>query len=137
MPRCHAPRRFAALATAVVVVVLVATPALAGTGQRAKPGGRVTPQVSVVITSVSPDFARRKGTVTVCGTIGNANQIVSTQLKLEDVSLAVSKTAATVSVGNSSDLNVTLTSANGFSDQFSFACMNLPAGMNFGTEENF
>ena len=68
-------------------------------------------------------------TVIVSGTMGSGTQTVSTQLKLEDAALAVSKTAATVSVGSSTDVNVTLTSANGFSDQFTFSCMNLPAGM--------
>jgi hypothetical protein len=67
--------------------------------------------------------------VTVSGTMGGGTQTVSTQLKLEDAALAVSKTAATLSVGASTDVNVTLTSANGFSDQFTFSCMNLPAGM--------
>jgi hypothetical protein len=102
--------------------VLPPGPACTLDGQRIAPGPtafQVDPK-----TASPADF-----TVTVSGTMGSETQTVSSQLKLEDVSLAVSKTAATVSVGASTDINVTLTSANGFSDQFTFACMNLPAGM--------
>jgi uncharacterized protein DUF6049 len=83
MPRCHAPRRLAAVATAVVVVVLVAVPALAATGQRGEHSRRVTPQVSLVITSVSPDFAQPKDTVTVSGTVANPTASPMTGLSVQ------------------------------------------------------
>jgi uncharacterized protein DUF6049 len=83
MPRCHAPRRLAALATAVVVAVLVAAPALAATGQRGEHSRRVTPQLSLVITSVSPDFAQPKDTVTVSGTVTNPTASAMTGLSVQ------------------------------------------------------
>lgn len=83
MPRCHAPRRLAAVATAVVVVVLVAAPALAATGQRGEHGRRVAPQASLVITSVSPDFAQPKDTVTVSGTVTNPTASAMTGLSVQ------------------------------------------------------
>src|SRR5581483_5084017 len=83
MPRCHVPRRLAAVATAVVVVALVAAPALAATGHRGEPSRRVTPQVSVVITSVTPDFAQPKDTVTVSGTVTNPTASTMTGLSVQ------------------------------------------------------
>jgi hypothetical protein len=50
-------------------------------------------------------------------------------LNIEDATIALSKTADTVSVGNSTSVNVSLTSVNGFSDQFSFTCPDAPAGI--------
>jgi hypothetical protein len=84
MPRRHAPRRLAALATAVVVVVLgAAAPAVAATGQRDTPGARVTPQVSVEITSVSPTYAQPKDTVTVSGMVTNPTSSAMSGLSVQ------------------------------------------------------
>jgi hypothetical protein len=42
---------------------------------------------------------------------------------------SVSPASATVSVGSSANFNVTLNSQNGFTDQFTFSCPNIPAGV--------
>jgi subtilisin family serine protease len=42
---------------------------------------------------------------------------------------SVSPSAATVSVGNSANFNVTLNSQNGYTDQFTFSCPTAPAGV--------
>src|SRR6266403_2156578 len=66
---------------------------------------------------------------TVSGASSRVSHSASAQLKIEDATIAMSKTAATVSVGSSTNVNVTLTSSNGFTDQFTFACLNAPAGV--------
>ena len=65
----------------------------------------------------------------VTGTSSGVSRTAAAQLKIEDATIAISKTAATVKVGSSTNVNVTLTSSNGFTDQFTFACLNAPAGV--------
>ena len=67
--------------------------------------------------------------ITVTGTSSGVSHGTSAQLKIEDATMAISKTAATVNVGSSTNANVTLTSLNGFTDQFTFSCLGAPVGM--------
>jgi len=67
--------------------------------------------------------------ITVTGTSSGVSHGTSAQLKIEDATIAISKTAATVNVGSSTNANVTLTSLNGFTDQFTFSCLGAPVGM--------
>jgi subtilisin family serine protease len=67
--------------------------------------------------------------VTVSGTGLGVTHNASAQLKIEDATLAVSSTSATIPVGSSTSINVALNSLNGFTDQFNFACLNAPAGV--------
>jgi hypothetical protein len=53
----------------------------------------------------------------------------SASLKIEDATISLSKTSSTVSAGGSATLNLSLSSVNGFTDQFTFTCPNLPVGM--------
>src|SRR5579859_7256753 len=63
---------------------------------------------------------------------GNGFGVVHTAsavLKIEDATIGLSKTSDTVCVGNSTNINVTMNSLNGFTDQFTFSCPTLPAGL--------
>ena len=66
---------------------------------------------------------------TVTGTSVGVSHSASAQLRIENAALTLSKTSATVPVGSSTNVNVTLTSANGFTDQFTFSCPSVPAGV--------
>lgn len=66
---------------------------------------------------------------TVTGSALGVTHSAAANLKIEDVTISLSKTADTVSVGSSTKVNVTLTSSNGFTDQFAFSCLNAPAGI--------
>jgi subtilisin family serine protease len=71
------------------------------------------------------------GSYTVNITANGAGVIhtATAQLSIENATISVSKTSATIAVGSSTTLNVSLTSLNGYSDQFFFSCPNLPAGL--------
>jgi hypothetical protein len=68
-------------------------------------------------------------TFIVTGSSSGTSHSASAQLKIEDASLMLSKTSATVPAGSSTDVNVTLNSLNGFGDQFTFVCLNPPSGV--------
>ena len=50
-------------------------------------------------------------------------------LHVQGATGAVSPTSANLAVGGSANFNVSLNSANGYSDQFTFSCPNAPAGI--------
>lgn len=66
---------------------------------------------------------------TVTGSSSGVTHSASGQFNIEDATLALSATSATVNVGSSTNLSVTLNSSNGLSDQFTFSCLKLPAGV--------
>ena len=68
-------------------------------------------------------------TITVSGTGLGVTHKASAQLKIEDATISVSSTSATVPVGGSASINVSLSSLNGFTDNFNFACLNAPVGV--------
>jgi hypothetical protein len=65
----------------------------------------------------------------VTGTSLGVSHGTSVALKIEDASIGLSKVADTVSVGNSTAINVSMNSLNGFTDQFAFSCPSLPTGL--------
>jgi hypothetical protein len=71
------------MATAVVAVVLSAAPAVAATGQRHEPRHRAAARASVEITSVTPDFAQPKDTITVSGVVTNPTTAALTGLSVQ------------------------------------------------------
>lgn len=50
-------------------------------------------------------------------------------LHVQGATGVVSPTSANLAVGGSKNFNVSLTSANGYSDQFTFSCPNAPSGV--------
>jgi len=67
--------------------------------------------------------------ITVTGTSSGVSHGTSAQLKIEDATIAISRLPATISVGNSTNVNVTLTSLNSSANQFTFSCLGAPLGM--------
>jgi hypothetical protein len=53
----------------------------------------------------------------------------SAVIHIQGAQAALSPPNASVSVGGSATFNATLTSQNGFTDQFTFSCLGLPAGV--------
>jgi hypothetical protein len=67
--------------------------------------------------------------INVTGTALGVSHGTSVALKIEDASIGLSKVADTVSVGNSTSINVSMNSLNSFTDQFAFSCPSLPTGL--------
>jgi len=67
--------------------------------------------------------------IKVTGTSLGVSHSTSVALKIEDATIGLSKMADTISVGNSTSINVSMNSLNGFTDQFTFSCPGLPAGL--------
>jgi Subtilase family/FG-GAP-like repeat len=55
--------------------------------------------------------------------------VATATLLIEGVTASVSPTTATINVGGSANFNVILTSAYGYTNQFTFGCVNPPAGV--------
>lgn len=66
---------------------------------------------------------------TVTGSSSGVTHSTSGQFNIEDATLALSTTSVTVSVGSSTNVNVTLNSLNGLTDQFTFTCPNISTGV--------
>jgi len=82
--------------------------------------------VSVSTYNVTPaDF-----TIQFAGSAGGVtHQAAPITLHIQNAIGSVSPSATQISVGNSADFNVSVTSQNGLTDQFAFACQGLPAGV--------
>lgn len=76
--------------------------------------------------SVSPaDF-----TVQLSGTADGVTHVAApVTLHIQNAVAAVSPASAQISVGSSANFNVSVTSQNGLTDQFTFGCAGLPAGL--------
>jgi subtilisin family serine protease len=100
------------------------------------PAGPSCPLTGISIVPGSQDLtlnlqsvAAGNYTVNVSGTGLGVTRSASAQLHVQDFSGTFSNSAATISVGGSANLNVTLNSVNGFTDTFSFQCLNAPAAI--------
>lgn len=75
-------------------------------------------------------FAPGDYTINVSGSAdGVSHAANSAVLHVQGATAAVAPTSANISVGGSASFNVTLESLNGYSDQFTFSCPNVPAGV--------
>jgi hypothetical protein len=68
-------------------------------------------------------------TINISGSADGITHTASAVLHIQGASGTVSPTSATVSVGSSTNFNVTLNSHNGYSDQFTFSCPAAPVGL--------
>jgi hypothetical protein len=60
---------------------------------------------------------------------GVTHQAAPVSLHIQNATGAVSPTSATIPVGSAASFNVSITSQNGLTDQFTLSCPGLPAGM--------
>jgi hypothetical protein len=80
--------------------------------------------------SIDPQKAQPGNySINVTGTSLGVSHRTSVALKIEDAAIGLSKMVDTVSVGNSTSINVSMNSLNGFTDQFTFGCPGLPSGL--------
>jgi subtilisin family serine protease len=68
-------------------------------------------------------------TLTALGSADGVNHTGTAVLHVQGANGTVSPVSATLSVGSSATFNVALSSQNGYSDQFTFSCPGLPAGL--------
>ena len=85
--------------------------------------GQVSFQVNPLSAAAGPY------SISVGGNLSGNVQTAYAQLQIQDASISVSPSAATIAVGGSATFNMTLSSSNGLADQFTFTCPGLPSGM--------
>jgi Subtilase family/FG-GAP-like repeat len=68
-------------------------------------------------------------TLNVSGSADGVTHSATAVLHVQGATGSIAPTAASVSVGGSTTFNATLKSQNGYSDQFTFSCLGLPAGV--------
>jgi hypothetical protein len=71
-------------------------------------------------------------TIQLIGTAaGITHQAPPLTLRVQNATAGVSSTSASIAVGSSANFNVSVNSQNGLTDQFTYSCPSVPAGLSF------
>ena len=90
--------------------------------------GSFTPE-TFPFTVNTAGFSAGDYTLGISASADGVTHSASAVIHIEGAQAALSPPNASVSVGGSATFNATLTSQNGFTDQFTFSCLGLPAGV--------
>jgi hypothetical protein len=94
------------------------------------PGNGLTPTGTVPITVPTYNMPVGDFTLQFSGSAdGVTRQSSAVTLHVQNAAVSVSPITATIAVGSSATFNVSVTSQNGLTDQFTFSCPGLPAGL--------